>query len=162
VRDAVIVVDEPELHLHPRWQKVLFDLFERLARETGNQFMLATHSPTFVSPASIQYVSRVYIEDQKSRIVRLNSTDLPNAKYLFNIVNSQNNDRLFFSDRVVVVEGLSDRMFFEKVFDKLGRTASHDVLEIVSVRGKYLFEAYAKLLAACHVECTMIADLDYV
>lgn len=162
VRDAVIVVDEPELHLHPRWQKILFSLFERLASETGNQFVLATHSPTFISPASIQYVSRVYIEDQKSRIIRLNSTGLPNAKHLFNIVNSQNNERIFFSDQVVLVEGLSDRMFFEKVFDKLGRTASRNVLEVISVGGKYLFDAYAKLLNACHVETTIIADLDYV
>ncbi|MFT9073191.1 AAA family ATPase [Gluconobacter potus] len=162
VRDAVIVVDEPELHLHPRWQKILFTLFDRMSRETGNQFVLATHSPTFISPASIQYVSRVYIEDQKSRIVRLNATDLPNAKHLFNIVNSQNNERLFFCDRVILVEGLSDRMFFEKVLERLGQDEHRDVIEIVSVGGKGLFESYKKLLKACHVPSTTIADLDYI
>ena len=31
VRDALIVVDEPELHLHPKWQKRLLKLFARLA-----------------------------------------------------------------------------------------------------------------------------------
>jgi len=162
VRDAVIVVDEPELHLHPRWQKVLFSLFEQMSRETGNQFVLATHSPTFISPASIQYVSRVYIEDQKSRIVRLNATDLPNAKHLFNIVNSQNNERIFFCDQVVLVEGLSDRMFFEKVLERFVKGNSRDVIEIVSVGGKGLFDSYKKLLNACHIPSTTIADLDYI
>ena len=162
VRDAVIVVDEPELHLHPRWQKILFDLFEQLSRETGNQFVLATHSPTFVSPASIRYVSRVYIEDQKSRVDALNATHLPNAKHLFNIVNSQNNERLFFCDKVVLVEGLHDRIFFEKVFSQLGNSTARNVIEIVSVGGKYLFEAYRKLLTACHIDHVLIADLDYV
>lgn len=162
VRDAVIVVDEPELHLHPRWQKLLFDMFERLSRETGNQFVLATHSPTFVSPASIRYVARVYIEDQKSRIIRLNATHLPNAKHLFNIVNSQNNERLFFCDKVVLVEGLHDRIFFEKIFARFGSNSARDVIEIISVGGKYLFEAYQKLLTACHIEHVVIADLDYV
>lgn len=162
VRDAVIVVDEPELHLHPRWQKLLFDMFERLATETGNQFVLATHSPTFISPNSIRYISRVYIEDQKSRISRLNASDLPNAKHLFNIINSQNNERVFFCDKVVLVEGLQDRIFFEKIFSKFYSKTSRNVIEIVSVGGKYLFEAYQKLLNSCSIPHVVIADLDYV
>jgi putative ATP-dependent endonuclease of the OLD family len=35
VRDALIIVDEPELHLHPKWQKTLLDLFVKLAASTG-------------------------------------------------------------------------------------------------------------------------------
>jgi len=165
VRDALIIVDEPELHLHPRWQKTLFGLFERLADKTGNQFVLATHSPTFISPASIQYVSRVYIEDQKSSILRLNSAHLPNAKHLFNVVNSQNNERIFFTDKVVLVEGLSDLIFFERVLDVVATKAGvlrDSSLELVSVGGKGLFPAYKRLLGACHVESAIIADLDYV
>lgn len=77
VRDALIIVDEPELHLHPKWQKTLLQLFIRLAKSTGNQFLLATHSPTFVSPESIQYVSRVFSSQQRSHILRLNTTALP-------------------------------------------------------------------------------------
>lgn len=165
VRDALIIVDEPELHLHPRWQNTLFDLFEKLAKTTGNQFVLATHSPTFISPASIQYVSRVYIENQRSNIVRLDASGLPNAKHLFNVVNSQNNERIFFTEKVLLVEGLSDRIFFEKVLDIVARQARivrDSSLEIVSVGGKGLFPAYQKLLAACRVNCAIIADLDYV
>ncbi|WP_327195181.1 AAA family ATPase [Sphingomonas sp. LH128] len=165
VRDALIIVDEPELHLHPRWQSTLFALFERLAKSTGNQFVLATHSPTFISPASIQYVSRVYIENQRSNILRLNSAVLPNAKHLFNVVNSQNNERIFFTDKVVLVEGLSDQIFFEKILNIVARNAGiirDSSLEIVSVGGKGLFPAYKQLLDACHVRAAIIADLDYV
>ncbi|GEM_PF-934885 len=162
VRDAVIVVDEPELHLHPRWQKTLLGLFERMSRETGNQFVLATHSPTFISPSSIQYVSRVYSEEQKSKISRLDPSNLPNSKHLFNIVNSQNNERLFFCDHVVLVEGISDRMFFEKLLERFGTSSRRDVIEIISVGGKGLFDSYSKLLQACSVPYSIIADLDYV
>jgi putative ATP-dependent endonuclease of OLD family len=165
MRDALIIVDEPELHLHPKWQKALLALFERLSKSTGNQFLLATHSPTFVSPASIQYVSRVYSDNQRSRIIRLNSATLPNAKALFNIVNSQNNERVFFCDKVVLVEGLSDRIFFERVLDlhtQRGERADEKTIEIVSVSGKGLFDAYSKVLEACQVETEIIADLDYI
>lgn len=163
VRDALIIVDEPELHLHPKWQKTLLNLFIRLAQSTGNQFLLATHAPTFVSPESIQYVSRVFSHKQRSHILRLNTTMLPEAKHLLNIVNSQNNERLFFADEVVLVEGLSDRMFFEAVLDRHGRSSSsRSILEVISVGGKGFFEAYARVLRACEIPHSIIADLDYV
>lgn len=162
VRDALIVVDEPELHLHPRWQQTLLGMFERLSRDTGNQFIMATHSPVFVSPSSIQYVSRVYAESQRSRIVRLGASELPERKHLFSIVNSQNNERVFFADLVVLVEGISDRIFFEALLKhfKVG-DGSGKVYEVVGVGGKTLFRQYEKLLSACHVPYVVIADLDY-
>ncbi|MEH6759265.1 MAG: AAA family ATPase [Parasphingorhabdus sp.] len=165
VRDTLIIVDEPELHLHPRWQTSLFNLFVKLSKSTGNQFVLATHSPTFISPESIKFVSRIYIQDQKSDIVRLNASNLPNAKHLFNIVNSQNNESIFFTDRVLLVEGISDKIFFDRVFDILSREAGQQRdsnLEIVSVGGKGFFPAYQMLLKACKVQGLIIADLDYI
>lgn len=163
VRDALIIVDEPELHLHPKWQKTLLQLFVRLAQSTGNQFLLATHSPTFVSPESIQYVSRVFSREQRSHILRLNVAVLPESKHLLNIVNSQNNERLFFADEVVLVEGLSDRMFFERMLDHFGRSASsRSILEVISVGGKGFFPAYTRVLDACQIRYSIIADRDYV
>lgn len=163
VRDALIVIDEPELHLHPRWQKTLLGLFERLALETGNQFLLATHSAVFVSPSSIEYVSRVYSTEQRSAIVRLNNSSLPEPKHLFAIVNSQNNERMFFADKVVLVEGISDRIFFESVFNRLGVTSGTTrTCEVISVGGKGFFAPYAALLEACKVPYAVIADRDYL
>lgn len=163
VRDALIVIDEPELHLHPRWQRTLLTMFEKLSRETGNQFIMATHSPVFVSPSSIQYVSRVYSENQQSKIVRLSDSGLPEPKHLFGIVNSQNNERIFFADLVILVEGISDRIFFEAIFRhfKVGE-GSGKVYEVVSVGGKMLFSQYERLLQASRVNYVIIADHDYL
>lgn len=162
VKDALVLVDEPELHLHPRWQKALLHLFQRMAEDTSNQFVLATHSATFISPASIQFVSRIYSEQQSSRIVRLKAAGLPDAKHLFNIVNSQNNERLFFCDKVVLVEGISDRLFFEKLLRLKGCENNAEIIEIISVGGKGLFRSYEKVLKACHIPYLIIADRDYI
>jgi hypothetical protein len=163
VRDALILIDEPELHLHPKWQRVLLDLFVDLSEQTNNQFVLATHSPIFVSPLSIPYISRVYSSNQRSKILRLGQNLLPETKHLFSIVNSQNNERLFFADAIILVEGISDRLFFEAVFQKLKvEQRSGLTVEIIEVGGKGFFEAYKKLLRACKVPHFLIADLDYL
>lgn len=46
-RDAVVIIDEPELSLHVDWQRQLFPIL--LAQETSNQFVMATHSPFIYS-----------------------------------------------------------------------------------------------------------------
>jgi putative ATP-dependent endonuclease of the OLD family len=163
IRDALIIVDEPELHLHPRWQGALLSLFEELAADTGNQFVFATHSPSFISPTSIGYVTRVYSDGKQSHADRLAEAELPDRKHLLSIVNSQNNSKIFFADLVVLVEGISDRILFERLItDRVGDNPSHPLIEIVSVGGKTIFKQYAKLLAACKIQYIIIADLDYI
>ena len=42
-QDSVIFIDEPELSLHPDWQRRLFGIL--LKQQPTNQFIVATHSP---------------------------------------------------------------------------------------------------------------------
>lgn len=42
-QDAVVFIDEPELSLHPDWQRRLFGIL--LRQQPSNQFVVATHSP---------------------------------------------------------------------------------------------------------------------
>ncbi|MGE8213175.1 MAG: AAA family ATPase [Stenotrophomonas sp.] len=46
-RDAIFIIDEPELSLHVDWQRQLFPTL--LSQQTGNQFVIATHSPFIYS-----------------------------------------------------------------------------------------------------------------
>lgn len=124
--------------------------------------MLATHSPAFVSPKSIQYISRVYNQNQQSHITRLSASDLPNKKLLFNIVNSFNNEKIFFADKVILVEGISDRIVFEAIIEKLKLRSPGKIIEIISIGGKSFFEPYGKILTACKIDYALIADLDYI
>jgi predicted ATPase len=43
VNNSLILIDEPELHLHPRWIRQLYRALPQLGR--GNQFIMTTHSP---------------------------------------------------------------------------------------------------------------------
>lgn len=47
-RDALILIDEPELSLHLEWQKTFVSLLERIGEQTSNTYLCATHSPSIV------------------------------------------------------------------------------------------------------------------
>ena len=47
----VLLLDEPDTHLHARLQEQLMAIMVRLARDEGWQFILATHSPQLLSAA---------------------------------------------------------------------------------------------------------------
>jgi len=43
VNNSLILIDEPELHLHPRWIRQLYRALPMMGH--GNQFIMTTHSP---------------------------------------------------------------------------------------------------------------------
>jgi len=52
VGDVVVLIDEPELHLHPALQVRLLEYMRGRVAQGGVQFILATHSPTLMNAAS--------------------------------------------------------------------------------------------------------------
>ena len=64
-RDVVVLIDEPEMHLHPAWQRVLLpSLFRAIGMTAPNaavQLFTATHSPIVLS--SLESVFREELDD---------------------------------------------------------------------------------------------------
>lgn len=157
----MIIIEEPELHLHPTWQTVLMDLFIDLSKETKNQFILSTHSPSFITPKTINNVFRVYINDDTNKIKRIK--DNLEAKELLHIVKSHNNEKMFFADKIALVEGISDRLIFEKlirIYSDLNNKS--EIIEVIDVGGKGYLQYYRKLLDILDVRNSIIADFDYL
>ena len=47
LNDSIILIDEPELSLHPEWQQKILDFYKSIGK--NNQIIIATHSPHIVS-----------------------------------------------------------------------------------------------------------------
>lgn len=47
-KNGTIILDEPEIHLHPEWQIVFAELIILLQKEFGLHILLSTHSPYFL------------------------------------------------------------------------------------------------------------------
>ena len=48
VSNAPIILDEPEVHLHPEWQLILAEIIVLLQKELSLHFLINTHSPYFL------------------------------------------------------------------------------------------------------------------
>lgn len=46
--NGTIILDEPEIHLHPEWQLILAELIVLIQKEFGMHILLNTHSPYFL------------------------------------------------------------------------------------------------------------------
>jgi len=123
-----IAVDEPELSLHPALQRKLADLL--IDYSATRQIVLSTHSPYFVALNALPNgatVARTHLVGEESKISQLSSAT---ARSIFGLMTNDNNPHIFdlraqeiffVEDRVILVEGQEDVIFFKKVEEKLER-----------------------------------------
>lgn len=102
--NGTIILDEPEIHLHPEWQLVFAELIVLLQKEFGIHILLNTHSPYFLNAIEVYaakyeisskcrfYIAEMngksaFIEDVTDNIERIYSRlarplqDLENERY---------------------------------------------------------------------------------
>jgi len=158
----LVIIDEPELHLHATWQRLMVDLLERLNEKSRSQFLIATHSGAFINRDRIPYVKRVAQISNTSKISSIDETDINDVDNKIHMINSTNNEKIFFADKVVLVEGPTDRIIFQSLINNI--LAQRDELvsiEVLDVGGKGLFDDYSGLLDAMSVPYFIIGDRDY-
>lgn len=164
LNNGIIIIDEPELHLHPRWQNILLDLFIELSTLTKNQFILSTHSPTFINDKSFNHIFRIYKDENNvSKEITLRDCDSFKLRDILHIVNSTNNEKIFFADIVILVEGITDRLVFQRILNEHVETLNATkIVEIIEIKGKSNVEIFKKFLLSLQIPAFFISDLDYV
>lgn len=104
--NLAVLMDEPELHLHPNLQAKVLDYMRNLSIREGVQFILATHSPSMVEYATNEelYLMRPgeLIEGDENQLVRL-ATDEDRLQTLRSLFGSTSNVTALRT--VLVVEG---------------------------------------------------------
>lgn len=72
VNNSIILIDEPEISLHPRWQRKIVNVYENIGE--NNQIIIATHSPHIIGNVKKEQL-RVLKKD-KEGIKVMNSDEL--------------------------------------------------------------------------------------
>jgi predicted ATP-dependent endonuclease of OLD family len=161
VRDgAVLLIDEPELFLHPHAARHLCSVLERLA-DAGTQVILTTHSPYFVNlahPERVQIVRKTEAGTEVSSTTSLGADQREQARMIVRFDATAN--EVFFSKVAVVVEGPVDRIAVQHAFALRG--VNPDALGItVCIAGdKGKIPLLAKVLKEFEIPTVVMCDRD--
>jgi predicted ATP-binding protein involved in virulence len=69
VKNKIILIDEPELSLHPIWQEKVLGIYEAFAKRNNNQIIIATHSPHIIGSAKNEYIRILREVDGKIEVI---------------------------------------------------------------------------------------------
>ncbi|SEN98297.1 Predicted ATP-dependent endonuclease of the OLD family, contains P-loop ATPase and TOPRIM domains [Amphibacillus marinus] len=175
----IIIVEEPEAHLHNHLQKYLASYFFK--QKVAGQVIVTTHSTNVSSHSNLDSLIVFYKSHQKTISKRIGSIFDPSLKqqlqykrYLERWLDATKSD-IFFSRKVLLVEGIAERLLIPKFFSmiyseeievdgkkvKKKRTLEGEGISVISVDG-VAFRPFLHLFdsSGLNIKCAVLTDSD--
>lgn len=168
----VLIVDEPELHMHSDWQKKMYEVF---TKQTDLQFVYSTQSENFISLKNwkqIRSISNFQIFPKKEVLQeQITANDGQNgtrADYLddYAIKNLhistilRENLELFFTKKCILVEGPSEKYGLPKLLKLSGCDVENFSVSIIPAWGKTKIKNYQMICKVFGIDYYTIYDSD--
>lgn len=162
-KDAILLLDEPGLHLHPTAQQELIAFFEVLAN--SNQLIYTTHSPFLIDGEHLERVRPVTEDDTgHSRVTK--DTWPEDRETIFPLQAAAGYamiKSLFQHTKNVLVEGMSDYYYLHALSMQCratGRTPLPEDIHVTPCGGTKLVGHLASLFLGQGVRPVIILDGD--
>lgn len=167
---ALLLIEEPEAHLHPQLQERVQNLLEVTSEKPAEgkravQIVMTTHSPSLAAGADIASMTLVH----KAKLfnlahgkTKLNKTDYD---FLHRFIDATKSN-LFFARGVVIVEGPAEALLLPALAEACGCSFNDFGISCVNVGSVGLYH-YARILqpadgSALPIPVVCITDRDVV
>ncbi len=167
--EKILLLDEPELHLHPTMQKRILDLLSVSGIEEKNQIVLITHSPYLVPVKEMKNTWRFTNPPLGTRVHNIGKVlskleSKEKGNFDVKLLSFADVRSLLFSRGVVLVEGPSDKIVIEQVDRFLsakekGANIDENEWSILDIGGKKSLPSF--ILVCRMLGVPSIAILDY-
>jgi hypothetical protein len=162
-----LIIDEPELHLHPQFQTFLMQEIRALSgnpvENPGSRlFFLVTHSPYFVDLRTVDDLLHCLVfrpDIPPGFISRLDEPDSRLLKRFLPRLNTHHK-QFFFSVRPVFVEGYTDQQIFSLLQERRGRLTGAAGESFIDVGGKDELDLFFRLCRRLGIQAQLVTDLD--
>jgi ABC-type cobalamin/Fe3+-siderophores transport system ATPase subunit len=165
-KPAILLIDEPDAHLHSKLQAQLGQLFRRVADDLDAQVFLSTHSLDLIDTFS---TNEVLVVDSKKRVVSPigANSDLVSVLVDANVVDVSALSRLLSSRQLVVIED-EDQTILKAIDKAVGNQlfSSKSSSYVLPAKGVGNFRAIAELgrilrgLTGTKFDLTFLQDRD--
>lgn len=119
---SVLLIEEPEAHLHPQLQIRLLKYLESTARGGNVLVIVTTHSPVLASSVSIETIIQL-VKGKTLQAIALNSCGLSHpSKAFLNRWLDATKSTLLFAKGIILVEGIAEAM----LLPELAKIVLHD------------------------------------
>ncbi|QRN85662.1 AAA family ATPase [Clostridia bacterium] len=180
---TILLIEEPEAHLHPQLQVKLIKYLETLTKSNKNmQIILTSHSPVLASSVSIDSVIHIYEKAGFINATQLSKLNMGQSKNFVNRWLDVTKSTLLFSKGVIFVEGISESLTISEIAkyslekynrNKLGKKLLPNTLEeagvsVINISGinfKHFFKMFCNIdesesVIKLPMRCSGITDND--
>lgn len=157
-KGAILLIEEPEMFLHPQMQRSLYKTIREIAKT--NQVIYTTHSPHFVSVPDYHEVGLVRKTAEGTQVKK--SEHPTSDKFREKLIKELDPERneLFFATRLLLVEGDTEKLALPEYAKRLGLDLDRAGATIVEVGGKRNLIDFARIAISFGIPTGIVYDED--
>jgi len=142
-RDPILMIEEPETHLHPHAARSLWNHLQNLP----GQKIVTTHSPYFVQHCPIRTLRLVRLSESGTEVNSVPdrfSAKIPESSHLLTVSKEFPNINVQQSPPVLTVKGILDEKILQKIILGYGDSEIRDQAKRILTDLKHRSENYVK------------------